>query len=139
MAFRSLKYNNVGKFKKLRQTNANLDQKQCFLSCKFSDWDTKEVCGFAIFGLIITNLRICDLWTGPPRKFADLRLRTEPKNLRICRQKKFACPPLPGRGVYPAIFILRIHKVRYRYPTQKMIQVRFLCLSGEKLVLLHQT
>ncbi len=32
----------------MRQTNANLDQKQCFLSCKFSDWDTKEVSGFAI-------------------------------------------------------------------------------------------
>ncbi len=35
-------------------------------------------------GLIITNLRIYNLRTSTPQKFADLRLRKEPKNLRIC-------------------------------------------------------
>jgi hypothetical protein len=53
---------------------------------KFADWDTKEICGFAICRLIITNLRNCDLWTGRPKKFAYLRLRNEPKNLLLCTQ-----------------------------------------------------
>jgi hypothetical protein len=30
------------------------------------------------------NLLICDFWTNSPRKFADMRLRNERKNLRIC-------------------------------------------------------
>ncbi len=30
------------------------------------------------------KFRICDLRTGTLHKFADLRLRKEPKNLRIC-------------------------------------------------------
>jgi hypothetical protein len=34
--------------------------------------------------IINIKLRICDLRTGIPKKFADLRLRNEPKNLRIC-------------------------------------------------------
>ncbi len=46
-----------------------------FDDLRFADWDTKEICGFAILGLIITYLRICDLRTGTPRKFADLPLR----------------------------------------------------------------
>ncbi len=71
MAFRSLKYTYVGKNKYYMQTNADLDQKYFLFPCKFAnwrfaDWDTEEICG-----LIITNLRICDL-------------RNEPKNLRIC-------------------------------------------------------
>jgi hypothetical protein len=57
-----------------------------------------QICGFAICGLKITNLRICDFRTGTPQKFADLQLRNEPKNLRICdlwtKRKKFAFPPL---------------------------------------------
>jgi hypothetical protein len=28
------------------------------------------------------NLRVCDLRSNTPKKFADLRLRNEPKNLR---------------------------------------------------------
>jgi hypothetical protein len=28
---------------------------------QFADWGTQEMCGFAIYGLIITNLWICDL------------------------------------------------------------------------------
>jgi hypothetical protein len=32
----------------------------------------------------LANMRICDLQTGTSKKFADLRLRNEPKNLRIC-------------------------------------------------------
>jgi hypothetical protein len=36
-----------------------------------------------ICGLIITNFLICDLRTGTPQKFADMRLRNKPKYLRI--------------------------------------------------------
>jgi hypothetical protein len=55
-----------------------------FLSTlRFVDWDTHEICGCAICGLIITNMRICDLRTGTPQKFADLHLRNEPKSLRF--------------------------------------------------------
>ncbi len=49
-----------------------------------------------ICGLII-NLRICDLQTATPNKFADLQQRNKPKNLRICdlqTLKKFDCSPL---------------------------------------------
>ncbi len=65
------------------------DQIHCiFLAkLKFADWDTKErICGFATCRVIITNLRICDLRTGTPQKFAYLRLRNEPKNLLVCTQ-----------------------------------------------------
>ncbi len=53
-----------------------MDQKHCIFPCKFADlqfsyWNTKEIFGFAICGLIITNLPICDLRTGTPQKFAD--------------------------------------------------------------------
>jgi hypothetical protein len=50
-----------------------------------------QIYGFAICGsiitcaricAIITCARICDLRTGTSQKFADLRLRNEPKNLR---------------------------------------------------------
>jgi hypothetical protein len=41
-----------------------------------------QIYGFAICGSIITCVRICDLRTGTSQKFADLRLRNEPKNLR---------------------------------------------------------
>jgi hypothetical protein len=30
------------------------------------------------------NLRICDLRTGTPKKFAEFRKRNEPKNMAIC-------------------------------------------------------
>ncbi len=40
-------------------------------------WDrvvqVEEICGFAICGIIHTHLWICDLHTGTPKKFADLR------------------------------------------------------------------
>jgi hypothetical protein len=51
-----------------------------------------------IFGLIITNLRIYDLRTGTPQKYAGLRLRNEPKNLRICdlRTTNEICVPTFG-------------------------------------------
>ncbi len=66
-----------------------------------------QICGFAICGLGHQgNLRICDLgknhkfadsrfWTGALKKFADLRLQNEPKNLRIYdyRNKKKNCVP----------------------------------------------
>ncbi len=42
-----------------------------------------------------TNLQICELWTGTPKKFAAIRLRNEPKYLRICELlKNLPCPPL---------------------------------------------
>jgi hypothetical protein len=60
-----------------------LDQKHGFFPCKFadfrfSDWDSKE-----IFGLIITgsNLRICDLRTGTPKKLRVCDCGLSP---RIC-------------------------------------------------------
>jgi hypothetical protein len=64
-----------------------------------ADYDTKEICRFAICRVILTNLRICDLLTGTPHIFADLLLRNELKNLRIfdLRNKKQnlrAHPPL---------------------------------------------
>jgi hypothetical protein len=43
------------------------------------------------------KLRVCDLRTNTPKKFADLRLRNEPKNLRngdLRTLKMIACPPL---------------------------------------------
>jgi hypothetical protein len=74
MAFRSLKFTYVGK----KVLGANQ-------------------CGSGSETLPFANLRFCDLRTGTPRKFADLRfadlasqkstnlrLRNEPKNLRIC-------------------------------------------------------
>ncbi len=83
------------------QANADLDQKHCFFpdilaDLQFADWDTEEIWG-AICGIIITNLRICGLRTGTPQKFADLRLRNEAKNVRICgllTNKKLSCPSL---------------------------------------------
>jgi hypothetical protein len=44
---------------------------QKFADLRFADGDTKEICGFAICGLILANVRICDLRTGTPTKFAD--------------------------------------------------------------------
>jgi hypothetical protein len=38
-------------------------------------------------------LKICDLRTGTPIKFSDLRYRSEPKNLRICGLKTKVCLP----------------------------------------------
>ncbi len=49
-------------------------------TCGFADWDTKE---------------ICDLRTGTPQKFADLRLRNEPK---ILRTNKKICDSSFGKG-----------------------------------------
>jgi hypothetical protein len=39
-----------------------------------------EICGVSIN---LNNLRICDLRTGMPKKFADIGKRNEPKDLRI--------------------------------------------------------
>jgi hypothetical protein len=49
---------------------------------RIADWDTKEICGFAICGL--AHLRICDCGISP-------RIG----GFAICGlTKKFACPPL---------------------------------------------
>jgi len=80
MAFRSLNY-----------TLAN----QCGSESETLPYSL-QICGFAICGLVHKgNLWICDLRlnhnkfadmglrTGSPHKLADLRLRNEPKSLRI--------------------------------------------------------
>ncbi len=77
-----LKYSYVGR-ENTSEANHSRSESETFRLCKFvelrfADWDTKEICGFAICGLIITNLRTC---TSP--KFADLPLPNEPKHLRI--------------------------------------------------------
>jgi hypothetical protein len=85
MAFRNL--SNLGK-KILEANQWGFGSETLLFPCNFAvlrfvEWDTKEICRFAICGFIITNLRICDLRTGTPKKFANLQLRNEPKNLRI--------------------------------------------------------
>jgi hypothetical protein len=89
MEFRSLKYTDVGK--EILGSKLDLDWIKStgfflanFAELQFADWGNKDICGFAICGLIITNWRICDLRTGTPKTIADMRLRNEPKNFRIC-------------------------------------------------------
>jgi hypothetical protein len=82
MTFRNLRYTYLGK-KILEANQWGFGSETLLFPCNFAglrfvEWDTKEICGF-----IITNLRICDLRTGTPKKFANLLLRNEPKNLRI--------------------------------------------------------
>ncbi len=88
MALRSLKYSYVGKEyirgKSMRIWSETLLYTCKFADLRFADWVTKEICGFAICGLIMTFLRISDLRTGTPQKVAYVWLRIEPKNLRIC-------------------------------------------------------
>ncbi len=58
-----------------------------YFDSRFTDWDAKEICGFAICGFAICGLIIYkfkDLWTGTPQKFAVLGLLNELNNLRIC-------------------------------------------------------
>jgi hypothetical protein len=64
-------------------------------------WQT-DTGGFAICGLIIKTLQISDFRTCTPKKFADLRLRDEAKNFKICnlRQNKIACPFLLYLGYH---------------------------------------
>ncbi len=90
MEFHSLKYTCVGKnniickpmwWILIRNTAFFLEK---FADLRFADWDTNEICGFAICRLIITNLRTCKLRTGTPQKFPELRYQNECKNSRIC-------------------------------------------------------
>ncbi len=91
----------ISSTKALEANQSGSGSEHCFFPCKFADlrfaeWDTKEICGFAICGLIITNRRICHLRTGQSKKFSDLRLRNDPKNLRIydfCGLTKKICVP----------------------------------------------
>ncbi len=49
------------------------------------------------------NLRICDFWANTPKKFADMQLQNERKNLRICNLRTFKKSLLahpPRRNVY---------------------------------------
>jgi|688.fasta_scaffold668368_1 hypothetical protein len=50
-----------------------------FAICRLGHQGNLQICE-----LILKTLRISYLWTGTPQKFADLFLRNEPKNLRIC-------------------------------------------------------
>ncbi len=91
MAFRSLKYTNLGKKRIMLKANqCGLDQKPCYFPCKFADlwfadWYTKEICELAFCGLIITNLRIADFLFADwhTSEICDFRKRNEPKKLRI--------------------------------------------------------
>jgi hypothetical protein len=80
------------------------------------------MCGFAICGLIFTNLRICGLRIGTPKKFVDLRLQNEPKNLRICdlrtKQKKLRVHLCPRYYSIPNLFVtklLTVVSMTYKY------------------------
>jgi hypothetical protein len=101
-------------------------QKICGPSANVAIW------GFATCGLIFTNLRICDLWPGTPKKFVDLRLRNEPKNFLICdlrtNKKRSACPPLHN-GAVGSVFSAYLHMVAYIYPVCIIHDV-FLLYSG---------
>jgi hypothetical protein len=78
-----------------------------------------------------TNLRICDLRTGTPKKLADLRLRNEPKNLRICGpSKKFTCPmPTSKIRGYENIFFVCVYRktsLRKKTKMQDYLQSSFI-------------
>jgi hypothetical protein len=54
--------------------------------------------------LRIKHSKFTDLRTGTPKKFTELRLPNEPKNLGICvLTKKFAYPPLKTRYIFSLI------------------------------------
>ncbi len=58
-----------------RQNSLDLDRKHCFFSCKFADlrfvdWDTKDICGFAVCGM---SPRICGF---TKMRFAEICLPT---------------------------------------------------------------
>jgi hypothetical protein len=75
MAFRSLKYIYAVRKKKLEANQCGSESETLLFSfqiCGFADLDTKEICAFSICRLIITNLRICDLWTGTSKNFLKL-------------------------------------------------------------------
>ncbi len=92
MAYRSLKYTYV--IKKILELSQWWSSSETLLF-SLQIWRF-AICGLGHKGnlwlceLIITNLWICYFRTGTPKKFADLWLRNEPKNLRICdlRTKK---------------------------------------------------
>jgi hypothetical protein len=83
---------------------ADRPQVSRFVDFRFADWNTEEICGFAICRLIITNLQICDL-RNEPKSFRICDLRTNKKNLRahlcfffpLCRGSSLPVPA-DGRG-----------------------------------------
>ncbi len=57
-----------------------------------------EICGFAIYGINSTHLRICDLHIRTPKKFADLPIAECAQGIAELLfadlEQKFACPTL---------------------------------------------
>ena len=62
-----------------------------------------EICGFAICGLIIKNLRIYDLLACIPKKFGDLQFRNE---LKICGFAIYL--PTSGPHVFCTVLLPRV-------------------------------
>jgi hypothetical protein len=72
---------------------------------RFADWEAKEICAFAICGLIITNLRICGLAYHRNFQICDCGMSLRICGFAICGPStKFACPPsLSNVGVVKLI------------------------------------
>ncbi len=111
-----------------------------------------ETCGFAICGLIIKNcgfaicrlaylrnLRICDLRTRIPKKFAGLRWRNEPKNLRIF-DLRFACLSLLLYRRCADVSFPTLHrKTRLAtFPSPAGMSLTKLSLGGKNLIITAQ-
>jgi hypothetical protein len=43
-----------------------------FADLRLADWKTIDMFGFAIYGITVKKLRICDLRSGTAKTFADL-------------------------------------------------------------------
>ncbi len=65
-----------------------------FADMRFADWDHGADLRFAICDFQINhyNLRICVLHTGTHHKFAVMRLRNGPMNLRTNKKPRFLTP-----------------------------------------------
>jgi hypothetical protein len=62
------------------------------------------------------NLLICDFWTNSPRKFADMRLRNERKNLRICNLRTLKISLLAhssGRNISRRLQLVVLQDLRH--------------------------
>jgi hypothetical protein len=91
MSFHSLKYTYVENKNITGNPMRIWIRNTVFFLANLPTLTPREISGFAICRLIITNLLFAD-W--PTSKFADLRLRIDPKNLRT--DKKICVPTFVG-------------------------------------------
>jgi hypothetical protein len=107
---------------------------EIFVGLRLAHWHTKEICAFATCGLtttkcglavcgLIIKKRICYLRPGHTRtlkKFADLRWRNEPKNLRICdfRTLKIFCMPTIAKSKVKTELMRIIKKFNFKRGVQ---------------------